>query len=162
MTLAGLTSFVVCLVAHVVWWRARRPRSDVPALFLLFLLLPSVVALVALLVAPPLAVAGAFLLHLALACAYIQTYPAAQAQSPSLHILLAVGRVPEGLTRAELLAGGTPQTLVGARVDDLVANRFIVDSQDGDGKYVLTPTARRLVLFFVAFRRFLGLKSKGG
>jgi len=159
MTLMGVMTFLACLVAHIVWWRARRPRSDVRALFLVFLVLPAVVAVGAMLVLPPFQVAGAFLLHVALACAYIQTYPAAQAQSPSLHILMAVGRAPQGLSREELLGAGSGEALVGARVDDLVANRLIVPEGD---RYVLAPAARRLVLFFLGFRRVLGLTSKGG
>jgi hypothetical protein len=167
--LAGFASFAVCLTAHIVIWRLGRPRSDVRALFVIFLIMPTAVGVVLLggsLLAPggpfppALDVAAVLLLHWALVSAYVQTYPAVQAQSPSLEIAYVVGRsMPRGLSREEILARLNSGTLVHSRVEDLVANRLV--RADGD-RYVLTPSSTRLIRAFLEFRAFLGLPKRGG
>lgn len=169
MLVAGFLAFAGCLAVHVVLWRVARPRSDMRALFVIFFGVPSVLALLVFaagVVAPGvlslegLEVAAALLLQGALASAYLQTYPAAQAVAPSLEIASAVRRsMPRGLSRDELLARLNTGTLVQARVDDLVADRLV--HLEG-GRYVLTPTAAVLVRFFLALRALLGLREAGG
>jgi hypothetical protein len=167
--LAGFSSFAVCLTAHIVIWRLGRPRSDVRVLFVILLILPTVVGVGLLgesLLNPrgsfpgALDLAAVLLLHWALASGYLQTYPAVQAQSPSLEIAYAVGRsMPRGLSREEILARLNSGTLVHSRVDDLVANRLV--RADGD-RYVLTRSSTRLIRAFLEFRAFLGLPKRGG
>jgi hypothetical protein len=159
--LAGLATFGACLLTHVLLWRGRRPRADVRALFAIFLGVPTLVAASAALAASaPVDVAAVWLLHTALSSAYIQTYPAAQASSPSLAITLAVGRaMPRGLTREELLASGSSADLVETRIEDLVANGLVAASGD---RYVMTPSSARLVRFFIALRAVLGVRGRGG
>jgi hypothetical protein len=168
--LAGFTLFAACLTVHIVVWRLGRPRSDVRALFLILLIGPAIggvglLGTVALLTPggafpTPLDVAAILLLHATLASAYVQTYPAVQAQSPSLEIAYAIGRsMPRGLSREEILARFGPGALVAARVDDLVANRLV--RADGD-HFTLTPASTRLIRAFLAFRALLGLPRQGG
>jgi hypothetical protein len=167
--LAGFLAFSGCLAVHVVLWRLARPRSDMRALFTIFLIAPSAVALLlaaAAAVAPGaglpdgLDVAAALLLHGALSSAYIQSYPAAQAMAPSLEIAYAVRRsMPRGLSRAELLARLNTRALVQERVEDLVADRLV--RLEG-GRYVLTPASAGLVRFFLGLRALLGLRQPGG
>lgn len=163
MLSAGLTTFVITLCAHVAWWRWRRPRSDLRGLIVVFIVVPLVLGCLVWWSVRPfdhVDLLGAMLLHLALASAYIQTYPAAQAASPSLQILLALGaHRADGLTPDELSARFTQSHLVGARVDDLLANGLL---RRVEGGYALTGSATRLVRFFVAFRTLLGLSEKGG
>jgi len=166
---AGFLSFAVCLVVHVALWRVARPRSDMRALFAIFFVAPSSVALlvaVAGAIAPGagspdgLDVAATLLLHWALSSAYVQSYPAAQAMAPSLEIAYAVRRsMPRGLSRAELLARLNTRALVQERVEDLVADRLV--RLEG-GRYVLTPASARLVRFFLGLRALLGLRRPGG
>lgn len=167
--LVGFTLFAACLMLHVVIWRIGRPRSDARALFVIFLIAPTLggaalfgASLFALggPVASPLDSAAVLLLHWALASAYVLTYPAAQAQSPSLEIAYAVGQsMPRGLSREEILALLSSEALVHSRVDDLIDNRLI--RVDGD-RYVLTVSATRLVRGFLGLRRLLGLPKRGG
>jgi hypothetical protein len=167
--LAGFLAFAACLAAHVVLWRVARPRSDMRALFVIFLVAPSAAALLLVIagaVAPGaglpggLDVAAALLLHGALASAYIQSYPAAQAMAPSLEIAYAVRRsMPRGLSREELLARLNTSALVQGRVEDLVADRLV--RVEGD-RYVLTPASAGLIRFFLGLRALLGLRSAGG
>lgn len=167
--LAGFVSFSCCLAVHVGLWRVARPRSDVWGLFTIFLIAPTGLALLVLAAATvfpgaglpdALEVAAVLLLHWALSSAYIQSYPAAQALSPSLEIAYAVVRSrPRGLSREELLASLNTEALVQARVEDLVADGLI--RGEGD-RYVLTPVAAGLIRIFLGLRALLGLRNQGG
>ena len=39
---AGFAGFLVCLLAHILVWRNRRPKNDIFSLFLIFMIAPSV------------------------------------------------------------------------------------------------------------------------
>jgi hypothetical protein len=165
--LIALTSFAGCLMCHVALWRLAPPRSDVRALFVIFLGVPALIAL-GLVAAGPSAgwwpprldVLAILLLHGALSVAYIQTYPAVQAQSPSLEIAYTVFRsTPRGLSREELLGALESRQLVDDRIEDLVANRLVRVSGD---RYALTPLSTGIVKLFLGFRALLGLTSRGG
>jgi len=166
---AGFGAFACCLTFHVILWRVARPRSDVRALFLIFLGLPTMIALGifgAAAVIPAvkwldgLHILATLLLHWALSSAYIQSYPAVQARSPSLEIAFAVSRsAPRGLSREELLATVNTGLLVDERLEDLVANRLI--RAEGE-RYVLTPFSTRLIRLFLGLRFVLGLPNRGG
>ena len=167
--IAGLISFAWCVTFHVALWRLRRPRSDIRALVLIFLIVPTMVGVAALAMLPlapegmrPTVpeVGAILLLHLALASAYVQTYPAAQAESPSLEIAYVVGKsMPRGVSREELLVVLAAAALVRERVDDLVANRLV--RVEGE-RYVLTPLSSRLIRAVLGFRALLGLPKPGG
>ena len=165
----GMASFSFSLALHVLLWRLARPRSDMWALLVIFLAFPTLVAVLILVggmtlpvarFPAPVDVAAALMLHWAISVAYIQSYPAAQAQSPSLEIADAIARsAPRGLSREDLMATLIARSLVQARVEDLVSNRLI--RVEGD-RYVLTPAAVRLVEFFLGLRAVLGLPGHGG
>lgn len=159
----GIGAFVIALAAHIVWWRVRRPRSDIAALLLVLLVAPVTLCIGLWYRSRPfdgVDLLAALLLHVSLASAYIQTYPAAQAASPSLQILLGLGaRRADGLTLDELSAHFSQDHLVGARLDDLLANKLV---RPVEGGYALSASATALVRFFVAFRALLGLREKGG
>jgi hypothetical protein len=100
-----------------------------------------------------------YLLHFVLSGVYIAMYPAAQASSPSLEILMLFRGRPEGLTREEIVRGFNKVSAVSARVKDLVDSRLVV--QRG-GKLTPSPSGRRLSVLFALYRRSLGLPVKGG
>lgn len=166
--LTAFTSFAGCLMCHVALWRLAPPRSDVRALFVIFLAVPIAIALGFVAVAssaggqwpPGLDVLAILLLHGALSLAYIQTYPAVQAQSPSLEIAHAVFKSePRGLSREEVLRALGARRLVDDRLEDLVANRLVRASGD---RYALTLLSTCIVKVFLGFRSLLGLPSRGG
>ncbi len=153
----GFSLFFSCLALHVILWRWRHPRRHALALLGVFFL--------------PLLAFGAFfcgwhhgnlldltaigLLHMALACAYIQIYPAVQAFSPTLVILLLVDKsMPEGVTQEELSEKLDDRFLLGARITDLVDANLI---REAGGQLSLAPRGSQLIAFFIAFRRALGL-----
>ncbi|OGR84186.1 MAG: hypothetical protein A2902_00055 [Elusimicrobia bacterium RIFCSPLOWO2_01_FULL_64_13] len=168
--LAGFAGFLACLTAHILVWRRRRPKNDILSLFMIFMIAPSVLlGLYGLAGAAGWAAPGLFsfpevgalyLLHLALSSAYIQTYPCAQAESPSLKMMLIVSRhMPQGVSESELARLFDDSKLVHSRFHDLLHTGLMVEK---DGRYSLSPVAERIIRFFVVYRRILGLRFKGG
>lgn len=162
----GVLVFTACMALHIVIWRIHTPWVSSAILVLLFLALPSAGAVAA--VAAGTSIMGlrgiqliaVLFLHCSLALAYIASYPAIRAVSPSLDILLMIEASPAGrMTEDELREGFARKRLVGARIDDLKAYRFVQESAEG---YRLTPPAVLIVLIFSAYRRLLGMPAGGG
>jgi hypothetical protein len=168
---AAVATLALALAVHVAWWRWARPRADIPAILTVFLVAPAI-AYLALALRPlaasstgawlalsPVECLAAYVLHAAIGAAYVQTYPATQARSPTLAILMALGRTPEGLDRAGIVAALDASGLVGERVEDLQRNALV--RREGD-RLVLTGAGRVLARAFGAYRRWLGLGLLGG
>lgn len=160
----ALISFCAALLLHIFVWRARRPKNDILALLVIFVMIPTVAAAVGFWARAGLGLefwdfAAILVLHLALSAMYIQSYPPAQAVSPSLQILIYVGQSAEGLTREEILSLFDDAKMVAIRFQDLIHTRLI--EQKGES-YQLAPAGKRLIGFFVAYRKLLGLEFKGG
>lgn len=167
---AGLL-FACCLAAHAVLWRWRRPRREVTALLLLFLAAPS------LLLAPhglgevwrripglagvrPTEAWATLVLCLAFGAAYVASYPAVQAQSPSLAALLAVASSPSRTLRRGALREALAATpLVAPRIEELVAWGWL---RREEGALCLTRRGRAVLLPFLALRALLGLPPGRG
>ena len=166
---AGTLSFLICLTAHILRWRFRRPRNDILALIVIFMLIPGSAAIFYCFWMIYAKAAGwamisnlsAFLIfHLALSSAYIQSYPPAQAISPSLEMMILVHRaMPGGLTQAEISGCFNNDMLVHTRFIDLVNTGLIAEN---NGVFTLTASGKRLIGFFVIYRKTLGLEFKGG
>jgi hypothetical protein len=160
------TSVVIATGVHVVWWRLRRPAADMAAIFGVFFLLPSI-AYAALVIGGALGIAAissvqvilSFVLHLALSCAYVQTYPAVQAQSPTLCILLAVRAARDGLDEAGIGRALDMGGLVGERANDLLRNGLLV--REGT-RMLASREGHAMAIAFGAYRGWLGLSRFGG
>ncbi|TAN40603.1 MAG: hypothetical protein EPN25_07025 [Nitrospirae bacterium] len=166
--LYGTLLFLVSLVLHVIIWRIRVPRHDALVLFFIFLGAPSVLFFAGheirnVIQATTLArieTIYALLLHFALSCAYIASYPAAQAISPSLDILLVIASSEFGrLTEKEINAYYPDTELVSARINDLKRSVLIAQGHHG---LTLTFPGRVVTFFFITYRRLLGLKAGEG
>lgn len=150
---------------HIMIWRWWRPRYRILILFFLFFILPLVFLKADGIrgVPHPLEYASVFaimLLHIALSCAYIQTYPAAEAVSPSLEILIQVHKaMPRGLSQEQILRQLNTHQLFDARIQDLVTAGLIKNS-----KSILEPTflGYAIVLPFLLFRKILALPAGEG
>jgi phosphatidylserine synthase len=166
VVLLASATIMIAMAAHIAWWRIKRPVADIPAIFCVFLILPApLYGLLALGgafgVVPfsPAEAALAFVMHAALACAYVQTYPAVQAQSPTLSILLAVGAARDGLDGDGIVKALEAQGLVGERTDDLLRNGLLVR----EGNRIRPSRIGHLIAGgFGAYRRWLGLPRLGG
>lgn len=151
----GAAWFAAALALHVVVWRWLAPRRELPWLFAILLGVPCV----AWACSP--GNVRAFVVAASLSLAYIQTYPAAQARSPSLLILAAARRLSANgcVTRDDLAAAVRADMSLDVRFSDLDRERLLEPTADG---LRLTRTGRILAAAFVMLRRALNLGQGAG
>jgi hypothetical protein len=158
--IAGAFVFFACFLLHCLIWRLRRPEREIGWLALIFILLPAccwAVAKVLLCFNPP-GLLFAYLEHCALSAAYIMSYPAIEADSPSLKIIRVVAAAPAGMNSAEIkkLFGGD---MAHGFKERLKKEAFIT----GNGQTeALTAKGRVWVGIFSAYRSLLGLPEGKG
>jgi len=168
--LSGIVIFLICLLIHAVLWRIRYPRHRALTLFLIFLVLPSLVWPLYLLsvfmsglpggLGPRLLDGAAILLlHLSLSSAYILSYPAVEAISPTLAIALFMGEFGNSAGHEELARLFPHEAILAPRIMDLVESKLVTLNND---TLTLTIRGRILVLFFIGLRSFIGLKPGRG
>lgn len=160
--------FVFCLFIHALIWRLRFPANRALALFIIFVLLPLVAGAACALLASSAVVRlpgleteewlAAGLLQLAFAWAYIMTYPAFEALSPSLVIVLLAGD-RGGIYVKDLSGFFSDEALFAPRIKDLLDSKL---ARERDGVLSITAKGRLLAGFFVFMRSFLGLPKGGG
>lgn len=151
--------FLAALLGHVALWRRRAPKRHVPALLGAFGIPAAMYAALS-----PISgclLAADLLAYAALAAAYMQSYPAAQAQSPTLLIALALARRPAGMTEEELADAIPREKLVGDRVRDLL-DAGLVEPGQTKGRVRLTGRGAALLPPFKALRLILGLPEGKG
>lgn len=172
--LAGFLIFFICLLLHLVIWRWRYPRNRPAALVLIFIVLPPALTFGcwgverlgllpgadSILLLPITAWLGIYLLHFALSTAYILSYPAVEAVSPSLVILLMVGdSKSSGLPYDEMLRCFDNKELLHPRIKDLIEAGWVVES---DGSFSVTFRGGVVLLFYTFLFRLLGIpRGKG-
>lgn len=151
----GAAWFAAAILGHVLVWRWLAPRRELPWLFGTLLGVPAA----AWAFAP--GQVRAFVVAVSLALAYIQTYPAAQARSPSLLILGAARRLSKAgcATRDDIAAAVRADMSLDTRFRDLDRERLLETTAAGPR---LTATGRLLAIAFVAFRRLLSLPQGAG
>lgn len=163
----GLGTFALLLAVQVAVWRLRRPAGQYVALGALAVAVPAVAvaALATVLQATPVAPRGLFdylnggVLYVALMLAWVTTYSAVQADSPTMSILLIMERAGEhGVTVGEILAELDDTVLVLPRLDDLVRGGLV---SLGASRYRIRPRGALMARVHVAFRALLGY-GKGG
>jgi hypothetical protein len=159
------TTFAV----HLVWWRVSLPRRQRAVLLLLFLgggvLLSPLVAMVLKAAGlPPLSWVqwlNAALAVLSVALAYVVTYSALEADSPTLSLIRRVARSgPAGVTMGQLEDFMNERPFVAARLSALLEEGMLVER---DEHYFLAEhsyTLFRLVLFHR--RKVLAIPDHGG
>lgn len=167
----GTAIVALAFSLHVAIWRVRRPARQTRALVVLFV----ACLVVGLGAARVWAHAGhgsplwcptgwAQYVHVALfvvamMLAYVITYSAIEADSPSLVMVVAVlDAGPDGLDANDLQRVLSDDVLIRPRVRDLVRDHMVVLDRD---VYRLTPKGRRFVRIFILFRALLGA-PKGG
>ncbi len=164
----GVALVGLAFLVHVAWWRLCLPRRQTRALLLIFLGCGAGALLGLRLLGPrdgvpwPRTAADYVqigLLVLAFAAAYVITYSAVEADSPTLVLVRVIAAAgPEGLPEADLYEKASDDVLVTPRVADLVRDGML--QLDG-GRYHLTGKGRRFVRIFICYRWLLGA-GKGG
>lgn len=153
----GILTFFIALLIHLAVWRICLPKKN-RALILANIFFWTLVS-GAIILKGISGYLDYIVLYCCLAAAYIVSYPAMEADSPSLAIVRDIaGAGRSGLDKNELYRTMSDEILVVARVEDLLADDLIrIDS----GKYVLTSKGRLLAGIFVRFRKLLNA-PKGG
>ncbi len=167
----GLAATAAAIIIHLVWWRISLPARQTKALLAIFLL--TILATVSLgacvsWLAPswqPYCPVGLWqYLHmaevvLALALAYIVTYSALEADSPSLVLALAIhAKGDQGLALGDMGRIMDDDHLIRPRVEDLLMDKMA--TYQGD-HLVLTRKGKNLAWLFTFYRRLLN-KGMGG
>jgi hypothetical protein len=158
--------FCLCLIIHVLVWRAFPIRNQGLRLGLIFTLVP--VAMISACSLLSHLVPGAFppvgwsswglscLLHFSLAGVYINLFTAVTGFSPSIGIMERIKEsMPHGLKRGELAPPWfSDKNLSGERRENLLATGLIYEAE---GSLHLSSRGRLIARCFLIFRRFLGL-----
>lgn len=91
--------------------------------------------------------------------AYMITYSAVEADSPTLVMIKTIADAAEkGIAKGDFFAALNNDILIKPRLKDLLTDRMAVIY---DGKYTLTPKGRLFAGIFTGYRALLGL-GKGG
>ncbi len=99
-------------------------------------------------------------MHLSLGAAYVMSYPAVEALSPSLAItLMCKDAGTGGLGREDLIGIFADEVVLGPRLADLERGGMITSA---DGSIRITRRGRALVTPFIWLRRILGLMEGAG
>lgn len=164
--LIGIFIFFICLFVHIVIWRLWYPPKKVIALLLLFILLPFLFIVgyswlewfgfaPSIISFTTIEWSAIYLIHFALSSAYILSYPAIEAVSPSLAILLIVGDSnPKGMLHDDLLHVFDDEVVLEPRLKDLIEAGLIIKSDD---YLMVTSRGSTFVKCFILLRCLLGL-----
>jgi hypothetical protein len=161
----ALLAFAFLIVAQLVVWRVRRAGHytalSVLSLLVLILSVAGFQGLGALRFLPQSAWDYWYfvMLYGAITLAYMITYSAVQADSPSMSILLLIDRAGgRGVTATELMSTLNDEVLVVPRLNDLLVGRLAILET---GRYVVTPSGSFLARIYIAYRALLKME-KGG
>lgn len=163
----GIVLLVAAFGMHVLLWRACLPSKHTNTLlFIFFSVLAAGIFVIRVFGVLPLGAEGSVfdylrlvLFYVSVALAYIISYSALEADSPSLLMTLEINAAgAQGLEKSKLLHTLTDAVLIRPRLNDLVRDGLAVSEQ---GKYRLTAKGRSFVRIFIFFRTLLGA-PKGG
>lgn len=153
---ASLT-FLIALFVHLLIWKLAMPKKNRPVVLVNIFFW--VLVLAVLTMKDFSQCLDYIVLYCSLAVAYVLSYPAMEADSPSLAIINIIAKASKaGLAKAELYKIMTDETLVVARINDLLGDGLIfIESK----QYFLTSKGLFLARVFGGFRKLLNL-PKGG
>jgi hypothetical protein len=154
----------VLILIQALIWNIHRPKDDLMVLVQLcvgVLILSSAVVLwkwPSLLSVADLAIAQAS--YLFLSAAYICWYPAAQAASPTMLIVMQIARTGElGCAQETLKSTFSEEQLCNASIEDLFGEGFATED---NGIIHLTPRGKRLLKGIRQLRSWVGLGAPRG
>lgn len=167
----GLSIFFAAITIHVIIWRIYPAARSMRSLFRLFFY---VLILAICFVKLTASVSISFsriapeslsdylhicLFFISLTLAYIISYSAVEAESPTVLIIDKVMKKgAAGLTRNELDNSLKDEILIEPRIKDLVNDKMVYSAGN---RYKLTLKGRLFVTIFISYRNFLNL-PKGG
>jgi len=163
-----LNSFIIYFTIigfHIIIWRTLKPKKHIVTLFGIFILLPFLFFVMAILVRIHSGVGIqdillTALLYFALAGVYIQTYPAVQGWSPSLRMVYFIGTAEKGMDINELSKKFDDNILIKGHLKNLEYENFVKLSDTGG--ISLTSKGNIMASVFLLYRKLLGFKEGEG
>jgi len=168
----GSALFVLAFLIHLVLWKIRVPKRQTKAILQIFfvVLLIGIIVLwnipndpVLWEITPPASLLEYIhisLFFISLTLAYMITYSAIEADSPSLVIMTTIANAePKGLEKENFDKLMTDDKLVKPRIKDILLNKMA--EMDGD-KYVLTLKGTLFASIFIIYRKIMRMSRKGG
>ncbi|MBU0548645.1 MAG: hypothetical protein KKH57_07850 [Candidatus Omnitrophica bacterium] len=166
----GILLFIIAILMHLVIWRLCLPKKQVHALLMIFSF-AAVLGLFAVLKYPGIIkwniypIANIFeifqllILYIMLCISYILSYPAIEADSPTLIIINAVFEAgAAGLEQAHLERIADNKLLILPRIRDMVFDRMVYIKDD---RYKLLPKGLIMAKLFLFYRNLIK-GEKGG
>ncbi|MBF0315051.1 MAG: hypothetical protein HQK52_16630 [Oligoflexia bacterium] len=151
IVITGIAIFFAILLIHIVVWNILRPKSEITALFALFIIFPAMMFIPMAIFASTAGVVEITLLYYALAAAYIQSYPGFKITIPSFKILQIIyEQRRSGAKKEEIAEKFDRHELIDDRLNLLVVDRLAI--REGP-IWVLTWRGKVLVYFFIFFRK---------
>lgn len=157
----GLIIFFLSFFLHLVIWKIHLPKKQTKALLQIFfgILIMSILILTRVSFFKFWEYVHISLFFISLALAYVITYSAIEADSPSLVIIMNIIKTgQEGLDKGRLYEMMTDELLVIPRIRDLVNDKMVYLDKY---KYKLTLKGLLFVSIFIYYRKLLNAE-KGG
>lgn len=171
----GSLLFILFFLIHLVVWRIRVPEKQTKTLIYIFiftLIIGFLISKIISLFIVSFIITGVDILHvtsmevlhilvfvISLFMAYLITYSAIEADSPSFLMIMVISRAGgSGLNKKMLLEMMTDEVLVIPRIKDLLRDGLIYLEEE---KHKITHKGLLLVQIFIFYRRLLNL-GKGG
>lgn len=151
----GLLLFVGLLILQLFIWRVLKPKKQMLLLLVLFFVLPFVLTAYSFYIESGLVFI--FLVTLAIGTAYVMSFPAAAAQSPTLVLVNSV--IKNNLKTEGEIYQSLGGRLVKDRLDDLQSDGLVYIEND---QIKLKKAGQLLAICFIKFRQFLGLPEGQG
>jgi hypothetical protein len=149
-------------------WRIRNPKNDLFGLALILFSVPIFIVILYIkmeniYIFNRLSVSGLFaifILYFSLAFGYIMSYPAIQAISPSLEILMLIGRAKNRMmTKEDIIKNINNKLILTNRLLDLKRCKLVKQKEK---YYELTLIAKIIMLIFNYYRKLIGLSEGKG
>lgn len=168
--ICGFTLFIIAFTLHILIWRVKRPKNTAKALIILFnsILLFGIIVLLWLAYSYPdlsilprdfISYLYIIILFLSLFVSYILSYPAIEADSPSLVITTRIAQAGKaGLSYEKIRELLKDDLLVEPRLKDLISAGFV---DLNNSVYKINTKGVFFIQPFIIYRNFLEL-GKGG
>ncbi len=154
ITIFSILFFLVALIFQIFVWRIIKVKKIIFWLFFIFFVFMPVFMAFTITFE-----IKTFFLYFLIAAAYIQTFPAIQADSPTLKIINLIGNSKEGISKEKITKAFSEYSLREERISDLITEGFLIKDNEN---FVLTKKGLLLAKLFIAYRKILGIGEGKG
>jgi hypothetical protein len=167
LLLVSSAFFALAFAVHVFIWKVRRSLRHMDMIFVIFAAMLGIELFVSrylasagmVIFASPADYVRFCLFYISATLAYIISYSALEADSPTLMMILILDRAgSSGLSLAELEGSASNEFMILLRLNDLVRDGLVSCDK---GRYSLKAKGLLFVNIFIFFKRLLGT-PKGG